>query len=265
MMLRVWPVVLVVGCSQSALSALGDGGSNDLALAASNDLATGALPDLTASVPPDLAGGALPDLARGALPDLAGASCATISTAVQDYLNSNAGCRTTSDCAVTNTNCGLPGQCGAYVTQSALAGLMSLDQDWTGKGCTGACPPCAAPAPATCSNGQCTSLGFSDRPVGSPCGGDSECHTEGQYTGQCLLSAPFTNGDCVLPCAHGYGCPLSGMLCRPAPGMTAPGFCYETCTTDGDCRTGDGYRCCPQWSASVGMPGGVCYPSPCPT
>jgi hypothetical protein len=194
-------------------------------------------------------------------PDLAGATCAQIATATQSWIDGHLACTRASDCAVTNTNCGQPGQCGAYLQASALPGLMSIDDAWKNGGCTGPCPPCAFPAPATCDRGKCVPLGFSDRPVGSPCGGDSECHTEGQYAGQCLLTPSFTNGDCVLPCAHGFGCPLPNMECRPLPNGAFD--CFAACTSDSDCRTGDGYRCCPDWGGA-GSPGSVCYPSPCP-
>lgn len=229
-------ILLLWGCSHQPLTVSSDGGGGDLAAA---------------------------DLAGGGAPDLAGASCAAIADSVQSWIDGHKSCTRASDCTETNTDCGLPGQCGAYLQVSALSGLMSIEDSWTAAGCTGPCPPCAFPAPATCTNGQCAALGFSDRPVGSPCMTDSQCHTEGLYAGQCLTAAPFTNGDCVLPCAHGNGCPLAGMACRPYANNTQMA-CFQSCSSDADCRTADGYRCCPTW-VTTGTGENVCYPGPCPT
>ena len=241
-------VGLLAACSATPL-----GGGTDPDGGAAGDSATNAGSDLSVGPHPDLP----------AFVDLAMATCASVSTRVQGYLDSHAACQQDSECAVVNTRCGLPGQCGAYLQQSALDGLNLLQQEWDSMRCMGPCPPCAFPSPAACVKGRCAALGFNDRPVGSPCFDKSQCHNEGQYLGSCVNGAQFKNGYCTLPCAHGWGCPQPGMSCRPAPGGATPDACYKQCMVNADCRGNDGYLCCPSWSM-LGGPGDVCYPGPCP-
>jgi hypothetical protein len=147
-MRALWLFALACGCSSPALGPGADGAAADLARAsdlAGVDLATRAGDDLSVPL----------DLASAPAPDLKGASCAMISAATQQYLDDHVACQHDQDCAETNTRCGQPGQCGAYLQQSALAGLMSIEDAWTNAGCTGPCPPCAAPRPAACVAGMC--------------------------------------------------------------------------------------------------------------
>lgn len=99
--------------------------------------------------------------------------------------------------------------------------------------------------------------------AGEPCTTTPECPQapDPQYKPTCLRFARFANGYCVQPCTRGSGCPSPGMSCRLLPSSTA---CFKDCTTDADCRTAEGYRCCPPW-LDFGGPNSVCYPAPCPS
>jgi hypothetical protein len=223
-------------------------------------------PDL-ASTPSDLASVANDlaspprDLSTSA-PDLAGLTCPMLQADVQTYLDTHLSCQSDLDCAIHTTPCGLPGICGTYLLADAVPGLQALEDQWNALACTGPCPRCRKPAPAVCLKGKCAAMP-ADRPVGTPCDYDTDCHTEGQYAGTCMQPAEFPGGYCALPCSVGFTCPLAGMTCRNQPPSTTPWQCFKDCSTDGDCRLAEGYKCCPPWGPNQSAQH-VCYPGPCP-
>jgi hypothetical protein len=225
-------LALLAGCASQGLTSPDDGGAD---MPVSGDMSTSRV-------------------------DLAGATCSDIASAEQAYIDAHKSCVRDSDCAQTTTPCGLPGTCGTWLAVSAVAGLATFDNAWTAMGCMGPCPPCAFPPPAYCASGTCAPLPFSNRPIGSPCGSDSECISNGSLPGVCLQDPTFPNGDCVVDCGTNNACP-SGTLCRPNMAFPAHTLeCFPACGGDPDCRTG--YKCCPSWVPT--SPGMVCYPGPCP-
>ncbi len=102
--------------------------------------------------------------------------------------------------------------------------------------------------------------------VGAPCTNDNDCPIDvfGTPDGLCIQQAPFTNGYCSARIGE---CPAPGGAepCPPGSACTHPGiqqtggadFCLKECATNSDCRTADGYVCCP---AVAGQPQSVCYP-----
>ena len=90
-----------------------------------------------------------------------------------------------------------------------------------------------------------------------------DCASDGPYLGHCLSPMQFPGGYCVLPCAHGFGCPADHQLCRPLVRNGSADACFQQCGSDGDCRVVEGHHCCPSW-AMGGAPGDVCYPGACP-
>jgi hypothetical protein len=197
--------------------------------------------------------------------DLAGGSCGELAAEVQAQIDANASCRVNTDCMVASTACGLPGQCGAFIARTGYDPLEERVRVWQLAGCgtTAACPPCAPVIDANCIAGHCAAAPPPN--VGAACTDSAQCGSVGQYAGMCLDSPKqpqFTNGYCALPCAHGFGCPWSGLLCRQIAGTTAYA-CFASCQSDGDCRAADGYRCCPVSGINLAM-GKTCYPGPCP-
>ncbi len=82
---------------------------------------------------------------------------------------------------------------------------------------------------------------------------------------------PFTNGMCTqveLDCGNpgsAADCP-AGTTCRKVDAANATtlytaDLCLPNCTTDGECRVADGYRCCPRRIAYAGPDGNVCTPA----
>jgi hypothetical protein len=212
--------------------------------------------------------GALPaDAAE--VPDLTPVNCAALATQVQASITAHAGCTQNTDCMVDVTACGLAGACGAFINRAGYDELTALVKTWQSGGCgVGApCPSCPVVLDANCIAGQC---GPAPPPnVGVPCTKDADCSSVGQYIGFCLdapANPSFQSGYCALPCAHGYGCPALGLSCEEHPAGTGggggPWACFQSCQLDADCRTSDGYRCCPHWG--LNGTGSVCFPAPCP-
>lgn len=103
--------------------------------------------------------------------------------------------------------------------------------------------------------------------VGTPCTNDSDCPIDvfGADNGLCIQQAPFTKGYCSArvgecPAQAGAGpCPAGSECIHPGIGQTGGAdFCLKQCATGSDCRTADGYVCCP---AVPGQTQSVCYPS----
>ena len=194
--------------------------------------------------------------------DLAGATCNDIDQAEQTYLDRHRNCVRDSDCAEVTTPCGTPYACGISLEASAVGGLATFDNAWAAMGCSGPCPPCKISATVFCDNGTCSFLPLNSRPIGAPCGSDTECVGNGSLPGVCLQAPTFPAGECSADCGTNGACP-SGALCRP--NLAFPNHeleCFPACGGDSDCRQAEGYKCCPSWVSS--SPGMVCYPGPCP-
>jgi hypothetical protein len=96
------------------------------------------------------------------------------------------------------------------------------------------------------------------------------CHSDGECPRLCVQDAPFSGGYCSqieLDCGHpssAADCP-SGTLCRRVTIQTSPSYpedlCLRQCGSDGDCRSGEGYRCCARPAGSPGPDGKSCMPS----
>lgn len=96
------------------------------------------------------------------------------------------------------------------------------------------------------------------------------CQSDGECPRLCIRDAPFSGGYCSqieLDCSNAGSaadCP-AGTLCRRVTIQTAPPYpadlCLRQCGSDGDCRTGEGYRCCPRPAGSPGPDGKTCMPS----
>lgn len=111
--------------------------------------------------------------------------------------------------------------------------------------------------------------------VGAPCAVNSDCPVlcaSGQCSALCLDEPPFTGGYCSRsigecpapsPDAGSGPCP-PGTFCangQPAVDGTGGDYCLAGCKTDGDCRTGQGYKCCPNLThagRSVCAPASLC-------
>ncbi|MBI5154916.1 hypothetical protein HZA57_06740 [Candidatus Poribacteria bacterium] len=127
--------------------------------------------------------------------------------------------------------------------------------------CTVIETPCGLPG--VCTGGVCTQ----GPGAGETCGEATDCPVPvfGTHVPHCLTDGGFAGGYCVQECAHGWGCDVPDARCRALPDNPyEPGYCFLDCSTDSDCRVGEGYRCCPSWDGS-GEPGSVCYPGPCPS
>jgi hypothetical protein len=229
-------VAFAAGCRTDLLPGPGDGAPVD-----------------AATTPADAAGAAI-DLTAPA-GDLSTLSCATLQSQIAQLSIQYQSCQADTDC-VSIAQAGPI--CGCTILDATGAAIfMKLALLWTRLGCPaticGDCP--LTGLPAICQQGIC--LAGPPPGLGGPCQSSAQCPSEGQYAGTCLTGAPFTDGDCVLPCAHGFGCPSAGMTCLPQNG--APGHCFQSCRAQTDCR--NGYLCCP---ASMGQPD-ICYPGPnCP-
>jgi hypothetical protein len=101
--------------------------------------------------------------------------------------------------------------------------------------------------------------------VGAGCTDGSQCSTD-----FCITDAKFTGGYCSEPIPE---CPAPGGGPDPCPtgssclnlsitGGTGSGdACARNCSVDGDCRTGEGYKCCPISTAlHVCIPTSMCLP-----
>ena len=196
-------VLVVAACGASGLPSSGDGGAPGVDLAhAGGDLAP---------------------------------SCDTIAAEVGAWIDQHQSCRADSDCTRVDTDCGLPGQCGA-IASGPVAGLTSLVGEWQGAGCKGPCPPCALlQGRPVCMAGACV-LGPPGA-IGDACTSGIEC-----MGGSCLgPSAEWPSGYCTQTFCEG-GCPM-GSSCRTiAENETA---CLKECdpaSKMSDCRAG--YACC---------------------
>jgi hypothetical protein len=153
--------------------------------------------------------------------------------------------------------------CGAYLRQDALEHSAALTMAYVTRGCADGlpCPGCAPQLVAGCNAGTC---GFRLQPgaVGDACMSSGQCESIGSFTGSCLTGLP--DGYCVLPCAPMFSCAdEKRQVCRSvAPNGNATA-CFAVCATDADCRTAEGYRCCPPWN-EFGSGAFACYPGPCP-
>jgi len=111
--------------------------------------------------------------------------------------------------------------------------------------------------------------------VGDPCAQSSDCPVIcafGQCSPLCLDEAPFTGGYCSRaigecpapsPDAGSGPCP-AGTFCvngQPPVDGTGGDYCLLGCTSDGDCRAEQGYKCCPGLThsgRSVCAPASLC-------
>jgi hypothetical protein len=62
------------------------------------------------------------------------------------------------------------------------------------------------------------------------------------------------------PDAGDFNCP-SGSVCYNGaviPGLNSPDLCLKGCQTDNDCRSAEGYHCCPFRRGNVCFPAGAC-------
>jgi len=83
-------------------------------------------------------------------------------------------------------------------------------------------------------------------PLGAACAGDTDC---ADPDGVCLTDRP--NGYCSKGCAVS-DC-TEGFCYSTHMGTTTTSLCMVSCTSDTDCRVGEGYHC-----AIVGFGVGVC-------
>jgi hypothetical protein len=149
---------------------------------------------------------------------------------------------------------------GAAVDAGIDAGACATAAQWCAQEpcCSGLA--CVAPG----QNGFTVCENAGGAAVGAPCKADSDCAF------RCLLDPRFPGGYCTLPiaeCAAGgspdagdFNCP-SGSVClngTPLAGLNAPDLCLKFCQVDGDCRSAEGYHCCPFRRGNVCWPPGGC-------
>jgi hypothetical protein len=115
-----------------------------------------------------------------------------------------------------------------------------------------------------------------DASLGSPCGNGTDCPVLCEYDAQCtklcLNQSPFRGGYCSVSIAEcpapsgsdsGSGpCPGGSFCVTGLPPTHGSGdYCLLGCTTDSQCRTSDGYKCCKGFAlsgASVCAPASLC-------
>jgi hypothetical protein len=191
-----------------------------------------------------------------------GGPCARLLAEATQIFNSDQSCTANTDCTVTSSACGLPGECGGVINQSGGAPLQSVAVEWNAADCwegAGLCPDCPAFYPGLlCENGTCEAAAG----AGEACSRSTDCAQapDPQYHPTCLTGSPWTNGYCVQPCSDGFGCPTEDTVCRQLP--TGENACLQRCEADSDCRTTEGYQCCTLTGGSGGV-GKTCAPAPC--
>lgn len=109
---------------------------------------------------------------------------------------------------------------------------------------------------------------------GDPCAAEAECASAGQTVApgfaSCDAAWPggYCRSFCVAPAAPSAGAPLEtrdcprGSACLPTYMASGVGLCLRACTTDAECRVGEGYYCRRDF-AGVTTSTGVCAPPHC--
>jgi hypothetical protein len=163
--------------------------------------------------------------------DLAGLSCAMLGNELNQSASQYQSCNADSDCTWITP---IGNLCDCLVlNQSAAPIYAAYAAAWNGQACGGGPCACDTSDIPICRNHIC--LAGPPPKFGDPCTSDGQCPSEGQYVGSCQ------HGRCVLPCAHGFGCPSGGMVCVSSGGV--PGYCWPACDLQSSCNSG--LVCCP--------------------
>jgi hypothetical protein len=129
-------------------------------------------------------------------------------------------------CTVT-ADCRLGYVCESFGSQATYCnGLCQADSDCAATGvCNRSFGLCAAPD------------GSGAGRVGDACARNEDCASE-----YCLPTPSFPGGSCTAPCSlTRQGCPAGSACAIPAAPTGDEGWCFATCASDADCRSG--YAC----------------------
>jgi hypothetical protein len=135
--------------------------------------------------------------------------------------------------------------------------------------CAAVAEACSMGSPPCCGRLDCVPSGMflvcghmNGAAIGAACKSDQDCAFV------CANNGPFTGGYCTEPIAEcaanrpdggDFNCP-SGSVCVNGAFMVAnrPDLCAKECAMDNDCRTAEGYHCCPFRGTGVCWPGHGC-------
>jgi len=89
--------------------------------------------------------------------------------------------------------------------------------------------------PNGCSNATDNDCAATTQPVGSACTSNAECDSLPSETAICGDGEAYTAGYCTSTCVGNADCPGSNVC--------LDGFCFDACSSTGQCRTADNYSC----------------------